>query len=208
MEETKTPVEQVDTNPVDSTTQENQTKNTVAYATHNKLLSEKKSLQTKFNDVNSELERLRQESSERENKTLQEQNQYKELWEKEKEAHDGTKKDFNGLNTNLERASKLNAFEKALGSRLSHDSFYQHVDLDKMITNEAGEIEAESVKLAVDSFREIYGDSLLEKKELGKMPNGSVSQDKMAPIGFDAEIAKAKSQREFDIICKKYGKTF
>ena len=128
------------------------------------------------------------------------------MWEAEKNSHVETQTRYSGLREVLNRGQKLNAFDKVLGSKLKHDSFYSHVELDKIIIDESGNIEADSVKLVADEFRKLYGDDLLETKQVGKLPNGNPAQDKIEPLGFDAELKAARSQRELDLVLKKYNK--
>lgn len=205
-EETKTPVEQDVTNPVDNASKNPEIKDTVAYESYQKALNEKKSVQAKFNSANAELAKLRAEQEAAQNKTLEEQNQYKELWEQEKKAKEDALNNHSELRKNLDNATKLNAFEKELGTGLKKDEYYNFVDTSKIIINESGEVELDSVKLAVDLFRESFGDDLLRNKPTAKLPNSGVSTDKMVPVGFEAELKATRTQREFNAVLKKYNK--
>ena len=194
----------VDQNPVETSTENQQTDDKVAYSTYKKALSEKKNVQAKLNELSEKLKAFEEEKRQAEEKSLKENEQYKTLWEQEKAKRAEVESMHNSLNENLLVNKKLNAFDKVLGTRLSNEDFYSFVDTDKIIVDDSGAIEEDSVKLAVESFRERYGDSLLERKQVGRLPSGAVSQDDLKPVGFEAEIKTAKTQREFDLIMKKY----
>jgi len=201
--ETVTSGDPVEQNPVETTT-EIEKKDTVAYSTYKKVLNEKKDRDAKYNDALERLQALEREKSEREEKTLLEQNRYKELWESERKAKEENENKYSQLTNQINNGKKLNAFDKFLGSRLKKDEYYDFVDTDKIIFNDSGEIEEDSVKLAVEHFRNNFGDDLLEVKQLGKLPNGHPSQDNLKPLSMDEQLKGAKTQREFDQILKKY----
>ncbi len=127
---------------------------TVAYASYQKLLSEKKKLQAK-------IDKVEREAESREREKLEAQQKYKELWESEKTESEALRGKVQSYEERWTDALKLDAFNRALGDTRRIDPKYSgFIDTSNILIDpESGKIDELSAKREVDrvsqSFPEI-----------------------------------------------------
>jgi hypothetical protein len=173
-----------------------QGKDTVAYETHKKLLSEKKKLQE-------DLEAIRRRDEESQKKLLEEQGEYKKLNELLKEKLTKAEEAEKLREKELLDAVKINAFREKLPGKIANPAYYGFVDLDKIVINpETGEVDSLSVEKEAKRFMDSHG-RLVESAKTN--PYDSSAPGKGA-TSYLEELKKAKSQAEFDAIRKKHGR--
>jgi 4-alpha-glucanotransferase len=154
---------------------ENQSKDTVAYATYLRTLSEVKKLK--------EQNRLyEEEKSKGHEQKLKEQNEWKALAEEKSKQAENLAKNLKELNDQVVNGMKYQEFEKHLGGRLKNRDYASFIDFEKIVINpETKTIDSESVKSAVSSF--VKEHSALVEFSSGRVPNeapkpGSIAGDK------------------------------
>lgn len=172
MEEATKPGSAEDQNVSDSldteTTETTDTPNKedkVAYATFQKLLSEKKKLKEK-------LDKIERQETKRRDDELKAKEDYKSLLEvREKEINDLNQK-LTDYTTRESSSRKLESFLDSIGGKIQK-KFWVHIPLDKVQINpDTGEVDEMSVTKAVEHFRKEYPE-LIEKQGASKMPNES-----------------------------------
>jgi len=142
----------------------------VSYETHRKLLGQRKGDQATIKELSDALNVFREaEAAANEQKAIEKGNFEKVLADREVRLKE-TQAKYDELNSQISRARKLNAFDEVLGSRIKHEDFYNFVDTDSIQLDENGVPLKETVELAVNSFKERYGDTLIAKKEVAKLP--------------------------------------
>jgi hypothetical protein len=81
---------------------------------------------------------------------------------------DSTLNEVKTRDTAITNFKKAGAFEKALGGKIKHDSYWSHVDFDKIVVNpETGQIDGQSLRNSADSFLETHK----ELVDFGSNPN-------------------------------------
>lgn len=164
-------------------------KDAVAYETHVKLLDEKKKLQQRL----SEFEKKAKDEKDAE---LKQKEQYKDLYEAaEKEKQDLAAK-LNEKNREAVDLKKMGAFLRNVEAQIPKQ-YWGLVDLDKIVVDDSGSIDENSVKRAVKDFEKTYPEVL--KKPGNKMPNdaaaggaGSLSAEEWAKLPYDEKRKRIK----------------
>lgn len=160
----KSPVE----NPPSPEGSEGEAK-TISYETYRKLLSEKKNLQ-------SENEKLKGESTERERRELESKEEYKKLYESSKTENEELKNKVKSHEERWQDALKLNAFNSALGdTKKIEPKYYGFIDTSKILIDpETNKVDAVSVQKEVDRVTRDYPE-LIKSTIKGNMPNNAPS---------------------------------
>lgn len=175
-EKTKDVSDAADKNPVgddglknDSTSGGDQTRDTVSYETHRRLLGEKKKLQDRLDEI----ERA---NKEKETQTLKEKEDYKKLYEQAEAEKKAKEQEIADWRKREEYSLKIGAFLDKLDGQLDR-KYFVHVNRDKIIINpETGEPDDASVAVAVKEFKENF-------PELIRKQNGSTGLPKDSPKG-------------------------
>lgn len=147
-----------------------------------RILNESKEYKEKFQAYKSKEETFLEEQKKAEESRLREQGEYKTLLEQREQQLEELKSSLEKANgetdsykqsiVNLRKAS---AFERELGGKLKKDSYWTHVDFDKIAVNpENGEIDKASLKTVADGFIKEYKE-LVSFPVGGNMPNGTPS---------------------------------
>ncbi len=145
-------------------------KQSVSYDTHRKLLGQRKNDQSTIKELSDALDVFRNaESAANEQKAIEKGNFEKVLADRDVKLKN-TEEQYNNLKGEIDRARKLNAFDQALGAKIKHEDFYNFVDTDSISLDENGVPMKETVEQVVNSFKERYGDTLLVKTEVAKLP--------------------------------------
>jgi len=158
----------------------------VSYETHKRLLGEKKKLQ----------DRLEQVETQWKAKTEQEmkaQNQYKELYE-------STLKDRESLNSKLGEqekrwndAIKLDSFMQSMGSRKIEPKYASFINLDGILLDpESGSIDSVSVQREVDRICREYPEIIKGAVQVHNMPGDPPRN----PLLHGSDSLRPKSSKE------------
>jgi hypothetical protein len=164
-------------NAIDSTASsvdESEAKEVVAYATHRKLLDQRKRTQQENEELRSKLEAYEAQQKEVEENTLKAQGEYKKIAEaKEREANE-LKAKYKNLETTVINDYKTRAFEKALPGKIRNEKYLNFVDLNSIVINpESGQIDEDSLKVTVGEFMKEHGESLVARQAGAKLPSAS-----------------------------------
>jgi hypothetical protein len=154
-----------DPTQVNSVQTETKTVNDVVkYETYNRVLSEAKKLKEKVR----EYETIVQQSQEQK---LKEQNEYKLLWEQEKNKAQQLSSVLNEQEKSIVNGLKYHEFEKHLGGKLKNKDYATFIDFEKIILNpETKQVDEDSVKAVASDFIKQHS-SLVEFQASGKLPN-------------------------------------
>jgi len=147
-----------------------ETKQSVSYDTHRKLLGQRKNDQSTIKELSDALEIFKGAESSANEKKLQDEGKFKEVIGLRDAELKQTQEKLLNLQGGIDRARKLNAFDQALGAKIKHEDFYNFVDTDSITLDDNGEPVKEAVEQAVNVFKERYGDTLTVKKEMAKLP--------------------------------------
>lgn len=135
-------------------------KQTVAYETHAKLLSEKKKLAEKHTALEAELEELRSKERDRENQELEKNKNYEQLLKNREEELKKSQERLSHYETERLQARKLDAFFKTLGGTLE-DKFWSLVDLDKIALDPTTkQVDEMSVAKYVEDYRKTFPETI------------------------------------------------
>ena len=158
-------------------------KNVVAYATHQKLLSEKKKLQEERDSLKAAQDKAIQDALEAEGKKDELIEYHKKKAQDAADAAQTLERQITGFRQQETDNKKLSAFLKAVPGQVD-SKYWGLVDLDKVTMNpETGEIEASSVQQLVDNFQK-------EHPILVTNPNKPKSPNEF-PAGNSGNAAKS-----------------
>lgn len=164
-------------NPDEQPVADQKDKNVVSYETYQKVLSEKKSVQSKLQELEGKF--LETEKAQRllEESKLNEKGEFKKLFELkeqelklEREKNLKLEKEKDSYKGSLDDTYKLNAFYDKLPGKIKRQEYLNFVDLDSIIINpETGNVDPTSVQNVVASFVENYSD-LIKPNDFGRLP--------------------------------------
>lgn len=152
-------------------------KDVVDYATHKKLLDQRKSDQNKLRELETKLADFDKKQKDLEESEAKSKGDWKTLVE----ARDAKIAELSKLNQDLSGeltgvkgqitdAKKLSAFEKKLGGKLKQEEYYEFVDLDKIAVDpETGKIDDASLAAYTNDFSTKFKDLISFGK--GKLPD-------------------------------------
>jgi len=139
---------------------------TVAYDTHRKLLSEKKTLQAKHDE-------LLREKQEREAKELEAKGEYQKLLEQERKAREDLEVKLKATSEQEKERRKLAAVLGAAGGTIEakwYDLVANSVLNDVLVDPDSGEVDKMSVTKAVEKLKASYPEIIKGKAGPG-LPN-------------------------------------
>ena len=122
----------------------------------NELLNEKKKAQLQNKQLQDELANLRTAMARQEQEKLEQNQEYKTLWERTSDELKREREDRLNLEKNIVKSQKRKAFDRELGKSLSKDRYYDFVNFDDIIVEADGTVNSDSVRYAVNLFRENY----------------------------------------------------
>ena len=122
----------------------------------NELLNEKKKAQMQNKQLVDELNSLRAAMARQEQEKLEQNQEYKTLWERTADELKKEREDRLSLEKNIVRNQKRKAFDRELGKSLSKERYYDFVNFDDIIVEADGTVNSDSVRYAVNLFRENY----------------------------------------------------
>lgn len=161
-----------------ATSGQESSKDTVAYETHQKLLSEKKKMAEK-------LAAFETEKSEREKQELEAKGEYQKLLDLEKKRADEALAKVNEFETQMTHARKLKALLGALGGQVD-DKFLGFLPIDQIVIDpETKEVNPTSVASVADSIKKQFPE-FIKQANGARLPNA-------APQGNEAgKISEAE----------------
>ena len=144
----------------------------------NELLNEKKREQMRNRELQEELDRIKGMLRKQEDEKLEEKQEYKTLWENTQREKERIEQELYTERAKTVKEKKVKAFNKVLGNSLSKDRYYDFVDLDNILVEDDGTINNDSVKYAVNLFRENYPE-LVAAKEFPKVGSQAPSNQRL-----------------------------
>ena len=160
-------------------TPDNESNDTVSYATHKRLLNQKKKTEERLAEYETRFAEMEKAKKVEEEQLLKEQGEYKKLvglreqkidevvQEKERilKERDEYKKAINDT-------FKLQAFYEKLPGKITNQQYLNFVDLDSIAYDpETGNVDEQSVDMVVNQFMEKHP-KLVEPSKIAKLPSG------------------------------------
>jgi len=180
-------------------------KDYVTYESWNKLVDQRKYDRKKMAEMAKELDKYRTTEQERTQQDQIKRGEFEKALEQERKLRLQAEEERKGLTDSLYQQAKLYAFESELPGKLKHDHYRKHIDLNAIqIDPESGDIDQESVKSYVNNFMQSFGNDLVEVPTKKGLPSDAPGNG--VPITYIDALKKARSQKEFDEIRKKYGR--
>ena len=188
----------------DQTGSEGQRDDVVSYSTHKKLLDQRKTDLQKLREYETRLNEIENERKKQEEDRLSQQGEYKKLLTLREQELAETKSKLDTTNKNIADTWKLQAIYEKLPGKIKNKEYLSFVNLEKIAFNpENGEIDPQSVDVVVNEFLEKHP-SLIEINKNAKLPGTAPGTTVYKT--YEEEIKTARSQREFDLIRKKYNR--
>ena len=179
-------------------------KDKVAYDTYRKVVSEKKKMQERFNEMEAKLNSFETQRQEGEESKLKANEEYKKLLDLRDEELKNAKAKSLDLENRFSNAHKLNAFREKLPAKIAKSEYYSFVDLESIaIDPDSGEVDSTSVNSVVEKFVNEHS-HLLERSKNSGLPNNTPINN--GNITYSDEIKGATTQKEFDAIRKKHNR--
>lgn len=172
-------------------------KDTVAYETYRKLLSEKKARDEALETYKKELAEYKRKEKEAEEAKLKEEQNWKAIVElREKELNEERTMRIQMQEERL-NATKLDTFLQSLGGKVD-SKYWGMIDLEKIAINpESGQVDQMSVTQAVEAFRKNYPE-LIKTGTGPKIPsdapqgNGSLTYEEWKKLPAKEMRARVK----------------
>ena len=181
-----------------------QEKGSVKYDTYSRVLDLAKKRERELKEAQERLQKFEQvEADERERK-LKDKGKFETLIEEYKGKVGNLEQEKEQYRKQIEYREKVAAFQDRLPRPLKKNQFLAFADLGSMVVDETGNVDPVSADSVVNKFIEEYGEDLLSQS-LAKIPPGNAPKETQ-PTGYMEELRRARSQREFDEIRKKYNK--
>lgn len=149
----------------------------VKYETYQKVLSEKKGVQAKLEEMQSKFDAFELDQKTAEETKLNEKGEFKKLVElreqeivKLREEMSGVTSERDGLKGNLDDTYKLQAFYDKLPGQIKKQEYLNFVDLESIVIDPVTRaVDPQSLENVVGSFVENYGD-LIKSSSFGGLP--------------------------------------
>lgn len=163
MEEvTNAPVEQKDGSAVDQESSEKMEKDSVAYDTYRKVLSEKKKRDEQLRELTEKLSEFQSKEKQRTEEELRKKEDYKKMLELREGELNEYKSKYEGLITQQRSVTKLTSFLDNLDGKVAK-KYWDKIDLDQIVyDDETGEVDQMSVKKAIESFKAEYPEIIVK----------------------------------------------
>ena len=168
---------------------------TVSYETHKKMLSQRKADQVKITEMSQQLAEIKAEREASAEQALVDQNNWKQIAEQKELKLSEAEQKLSSINDSLVRAEKIDAFQKELGAELKHRDFSSHINVDSILISDSGEIDADSLNVEINRFRENYGDSLLKTNTIPTVPGGAPSKSEPKGINDLSSLERAELRK-------------
>lgn len=148
----------------------------VSYETHRKLLAEKKNMQAKLREMEEKAFGLENNLKDIETKKLEEQSRYKELYEQIQKENSDLKSSITERDQAIQKAIKVDAFNKALGSKKIDSKYFGFINTDNIIydmdSNSVDELSTQKeVERVLSEFPEI-----VKETSAKQLPNSAPKQ--------------------------------
>lgn len=151
-------------------------KNTVAYETHQKLLNEKKRAAEELRVARETLNRLEAEKREQEEKALREKEDFKKLFEARDNELKTEKEKRAQIENQINDSKKMRSFLQNVGSPVD-ERYWNLIDLDKIqLDPNTGKPDESMVKSYADEFKKTYWEVL--NPATGRIPNDAPGRGK------------------------------
>ena len=159
----------------ESSAQTQESRETVSYETHRRLLDEKKREQAARKQLESELEAFKAKERALEEEKLKQQGEYQKLLGFREEELKSFKDKVNQYESKFQRAEKMSAFIKAAGQDLD-DKWLSLINVEAIQyrPDSEGEIDQMSVASAVETFKKTWPEAFKTRSTMmpADMPNG------------------------------------
>jgi hypothetical protein len=166
----------------------------VAYETHRRLLDQKKQLQERLQKTAAELDQFKAGVEQKQQKELEEQNRYKELYEKIRQDNESLQKAISERDMQMQNAIKYDAFQKSLGDRKIDRKYSGFVNTDNILLDpETGTVDELSAQKEVERILNEYPEIVRS--------NSSKALPSQAPMGVSS-VKPATMQDRMAIIAK------
>ena len=176
----------------------------VSYETYQKTLNQAKTRQEKLSSTERELQELKSKLKAQEEQKLQETQQYKELWEKEREEKEAVKSALDSTNKSLVDSYKLDAVVGKLPCKVKKPEYFNFIDLDNVVWDEETRtVVPESVELVASNFIENYGTDMLDWPSKNKLPNDAADRGESVSYEQWKNMNLADKKKNYDKVFKK-----
>lgn len=170
----------------------NASKDTVAYDTYKKVLSEKKKRDEELKAAQDEITKFKKLEKERVEAELKQKEDYKKLLELRENEKSEIEQKFNSLHSQIQEGLKFQSFLEALPGQLPK-KFWKMVDTSQIVIDPAtGEPDPVSVKKAAESFQAEFGELIVQQGK-AKLPNASA---KVGAAPITKELWQGLSPKE------------
>lgn len=138
-------------------------KDSVAYETYRKVLSEKKKRDSELKDALDRLNHYETAAKTRAEEELKSKDEWKKLLDIREAELLETKSKLSGLFEQQVNTAKLTTFFDALDGKV-HKKYWDKIPLDQIVLDEsAGEIDRASVQKAIESFKKEYPEVIMSE---------------------------------------------
>ncbi len=169
------------------------TGDSVSVESYKRLLAQRKADKARARALEEENNTLKAEREASEASKLQEANQFKELYEKEKKKRETAEGALSEMSTRQVTNAKKDALNKALGG-VSKSEYLGFADLSTVQMNDDGTVDPESLNAVANKFRESYPE-LLPNRSASKLPN-TAGKDYTPPAPKKLEDMTPQELRE------------
>jgi DNA repair exonuclease SbcCD ATPase subunit len=147
-----------------------------------RILEESKKYKEGYQTFKQKEEETKKQQQEREEARLKKEGQFNVLLEQRESTIKELEEQLNSIKNELGSRDqaitnfrKAAAFEKEIGGKLKKDSYWSHVDFDKIAINpETGEIDTHSLSTEANRFSEEFKE-LIDFGNVANLPNSSAS---------------------------------
>ena len=150
--------------------------NVVKYSTYEKTLQQEKNLRARNAELQKQLDAIEAEKATAKEAALKQQEQYKELYEAKNQELERAQAERDAYHDNLFRMVKLNAVQNKLPRKVKRSEYLDLIDIEKVIIDDDGMPNEESVQLVADQFLKVHGVSLLEASKGNDLPTDSAQR--------------------------------
>ena len=200
-EVTNNPVDETksNTSPVDNSNNDD----VVAYATHLKLLDEKKKLAAKHSDVLAKLADYESKEKELTERKLLEEKKFQEVLETREKELNEYKSRYQSVLEEKTDFTKMHAFVSNLGDSKLDPKYYSLVPLDKISIEEDGNINLDNLNEVITSFKTEHPRLLIPLKntlpsnKVGDSSGKKLSVDQWKSLGSAKEMMAKFNDVEF-----------
>lgn len=151
---------------------------------------------SKAKEMEAEVQRLKDEQALREKATLEEQAEWKTLYEREKNEKAKVLQDLQAKSEFFVNTSKINTVVSKLGG-FKKDSYTKFIDTSKIDVREDGTFDIDSINREVDRIKQEYPELLSIGPSNGKMPSNAPSNLNITNTNDFAKMSKEDLLAQF-----------